>query len=137
MKRRIIIIVAVVAVLGLAGTILYLFRPKQDCVCNERSSALINASDLYAAYETDEESANGKFTGKILTVNGTIETVTSDEAGNKIVEIQTNSTGIVSCSLCRKSSESFSSNPGDEITVKGECAGFTFDVILIRGCIEN
>jgi hypothetical protein len=97
----------------------------------------ISAQDLHAAFSVDEDSANGRFLGKIIAVAGLVQSVdtlpekttisldTGDPMSAVVCEmnanIQSDFTGIVR---------------GEELTVKGECSGKLFDIILVN-CVIN
>lgn len=136
MKRKIIFfLLLTVAILG-ALFVLYLFRPVQECVCKVKAQEEVAATDLVFLYENDEETANQKYLGKVIVVEGIIADLSEDAQGRTIVELDGNSMGVVSCTLCSKNKGADQLQVGKTIKIKGECAGYTIDVVLLRCCIE-
>jgi len=136
-KNKKLLATIVVGGLLVAGLIIaYLFRPEKECVCNEKSQVELSASDLISQYETDENQSNGAFLGKVITVSGTVNSVKNDEKGNAIVELDGGSIGMVSCTLCKKESAKVELAAGSNVRIKGECVGYTIDVVLVKCCIE-
>jgi len=136
-KNKKLLATIVVGGLLVAGLVIaYLFRPEKECVCNEKSQVELSASDLISQYETDESQSNSTFLGKVITVSGTVSSVKNDEKGNAIVEIDGGSIGMVSCTLCQKESAKTELAAGSNVRIKGECVGYTIDVVLVKCCIE-
>jgi hypothetical protein len=137
MKRKIIFFsLLTVAILG-ALFVLYLFRPVQECVCKVKAQEEVAATELVSLYENDEDLANQTYLGKVISVEGTITLVTEDGQGRKVIELDGESLGMVSCTLCSDEPDNGRLTPCNHIKIKGECAGFTIDVILIRCCIVS
>lgn len=137
MKRKIILTTLILT--AVVGTLLalYLFRPTKACVCNDKAQHKVSATELVYLYENDEELANKTYLGKVISVEGTITSITEDAQGRKVIELDGASLGMVSCTLCSTEQENGSITPGNLVKIKGECAGFTLDVILIRCCMES
>jgi hypothetical protein len=137
MKRKIIFITLLLTVVIGSLLALYLFRPAKTCVCKEKTQHEVAATELVSLYENDEDLANQTYLGKVISVEGTITLVTEDGQGRKVIELDGESLGMVSCTLCSDEPDNGRLTPGNHIKIKGECAGFTIDVILIRCCIVS
>lgn len=106
-----------------------LYHKERPLLKSEEAAAEINASELYQAFTTNEDSANNLYLGKILEVEGQ---VTSKMVDGDHIAIQMGRSeltgGGVNCAL-RFPKDSVA-QIGDRIKVKGRCAGFLLDVNL-------
>jgi hypothetical protein len=136
-KKKIIWLVLITgAIIGIA-VIGYLFRPTSECVCNKKAVATIAATELLNQYETDEEKANNLYLGNVIAVEGIISSVESDDLNRAVVAFESQSFGTVACTLCEKESEMEKLTEGTTVTIKGQCSGYTFDVVLVKCCLVN
>lgn len=132
MRRTIFIIIAALVVIGLATGIYMWNKPHKNM---QRASAdlTISAPDLMTAFNEDETAANAKYLDKVIAVKGKVlETNTNGEVTT--VSLLTNDDfGAISCELDQMSKQSRTAfAAGEEITLKGICAGKTIDVVLVR-----
>jgi hypothetical protein len=137
LKRLQIIQFSSIFILVAAIAFVYVFRPTKDCVCNDKSKAELTAQTIVSNYENNETKANEEYLGKVITVSGTISSLKTDEKERTIVELDAESMGVVSCTLCEKASNEVNLTIGTSVQIKGECVGYTFDVILIKCCIND
>lgn len=135
-KYRIIWKILIAGFLAAIIIIAYLFRPSTECVCNKKAVALLTASELLQQYETDEEKANSLYLGNVISVEGTIFSVSFDEFNRAIVEFESQSIGTVSCTFCEKESDKEKLAEGTTVSIKGQCTGYTFDVVLLKCCLN-
>jgi hypothetical protein len=135
-NKKLLIAIVVVGLVIVGIIVAYVFRPEKECVCNVKSQAELSSSELVSRYETDEAQANNDFLGKVITVNGIISSAQKDEKGRAIVEIDGESIGMVSCTLCQKESNSTELTSGSTVRIKGQCVGYTIDVVLVKCCLE-
>jgi hypothetical protein len=136
MKRKPLIITAVVVVFVLAiGVTAYMFRSTPDCVCNKKAQAHLQADELLNAYELDEQEANANYLGKVITVTGTIAELSADDQGRTVIAFSSQSFGAVMATLCENENIN-NLEPNQTISIKGECSGYTFDVVLSKCCLQ-
>lgn len=92
----------------------------------------INASSLYAAFETDEASANGTYAGKVIEVSGAVASITKEDDGHYVMGLAADSPlGKVLCNLAPGEPEPVGTVAiGNSVTVKGVCTGYLFDVVV-------
>ena len=65
-------------VLGGGGAAYYLWnKPHQD-MQTAHSALTVSAQELFDRYNSDEEAANAEYLGKVITVTGTIRSVSTD-----------------------------------------------------------
>jgi hypothetical protein len=113
---------------------IYLFNKKTSSLHKIAADYQINAQDLYEEFELDENSADEKYKGKILSVAGKIikvdtlggYTTLSLEAPHALAYG-------VNCSFASKL-ENYS--VGDSLVIKGQYIGFLTDVILNNCIVE-
>ena len=94
----------------------------------------INADELFAKFENNEEEANQLYLGKILEVKGKVRDLSVGDNGelNMILESSSDMFGI-NCGISLGEGSTLESfKPGDSVTVKGECTGISMDVVLTR-----
>jgi hypothetical protein len=99
----------------------------------------LEASEINALFAQNEVSANAKYKGKTLVVQGPVHRVTQSGAlfGPDKVTIWVGNRGLVAANLSFKGSENIDLRKlknGDWVQVKGVCAGPTFTHISIDDC---
>ncbi len=132
MRRIIIILIAIIAVIGAAIGIYQWNKPHQNM---QRASAdlTVTADELMAAFNNDENAANATYLNKVVAVTGKVlEATVSGEA--TVVSLATSDDfGAISCELDRFSTHARTTfSPGEAITLKGICSGKTIDVVLVQ-----
>ena len=97
----------------------------------------VNATNLYADFETDETTANATYAGKVIEVSGLLNAVEQDDKGGYVLNLAAESPlGQVTCNLAPKEKFSASSTTINQLlTVKGVCTGYLFDVVLDNATI--
>lgn len=132
MLKKILISLGVVGVIG-AGIGYYFFNKKVPSMATEKSEVAIDAAQLYQEFETDETAASAKYVGKIVTVSGAVLEASTLEDGTPKVLLDTGSDFSVSCEFDPNTQHAKTTfQPGEKITLKGECAGLNLDVQLAR-----
>ena len=144
MKRFLAILLVIV--LLAAGWYGYkLYTGKVPSLTEVKADAIINATDLIAAFEKDSASANKQYLGKILEVSGNIKSLEKESSTISLGNSEGNSS--VRCSLDSAFvNEIDNLDPGSAITIKGNCTGYMpdetglglgSDVILNRCVLEK
>ena len=97
----------------------------------------INASSLYADFETDETAANGTYAGKVMEVSGSLSAITKDDDGHYSLSLSADSPmGQIVCNLSPGEPKPPTETAiGQSITLKGVCTGYLFDVVLDNATI--
>jgi len=132
MKKKILIIAVVVAV-AVAMYAYYQFnKPHKDIAAAEPVAAL-SANELFSQFETSETESNQRYLGKIVEVSGLVY---SSEQGPKgdvnVLLMNENDMFGIACNFDGGKITGDEFKKGDNITIKGECAGMLSDVVLIR-----
>jgi tRNA_anti-like len=128
----IIIIVLFLVVLG----VYKVFKPHQN-VSGEDAVASLSAQNLYHEFQTDENTANKKWVGKVIEVSGIISSL-NESASYVSINLKAATDGGVNCSVLKTdlgSADKFKA--GDSITIKGKCTGFLMDVNLVDCVIKK
>lgn len=132
MRRTILIIVAVIIVIG-AGTGTYLwFKPHKN-MQRAKADITMAATDLMSDFTNDENAANARYLDKVVAVRGKVREV-NENNGVKTISLESGDDfGAIACELDNLSKQpDINFAPGDEVTLKGICAGKTIDVVLVR-----
>ncbi|MBI1223646.1 MAG: hypothetical protein GC192_00285 [Bacteroidetes bacterium] len=131
------LIVTLILLLG-AGIFGYMQwnKPHQD-IAAAKSDVTITATDLVAAFDSNEDEANAKYNDKIVEITGTVkETTQADGKTNVSLDAGDSMSG-VTCELDDLSTPKRTTfNPGEQVTFKCTCTGKLLDVVLVR-CVEK
>lgn len=134
MKKIIIWLLAIGLIAGLS-IYLYLFHfgAKHDDPLKSNSMVTVTAIDLYDIYNSNEDSANKLYLGKVIKVNGTIASIDLKENRYTINLVSNGDMGTVMCEM------DINENPklkdlkqGMPVTIAGFCNGINLDVYLDR-----
>lgn len=137
MKKSRVILILVITVLLVGGAIgFYLYNKPPAKTSNQKAVATVTASELYNAFETDEEKANSTYLGKIIEVEGSVAGVSTNENGQSVLQLNNQLFG-VSCSF---EDDFFASHKqvitgfkeGDLVKLKCKCDGMLTDVVLTQ-----
>lgn len=134
--KRILLIILGLALVGAAIGYALWNKPHEN-MQSSKAEAKMEASDLFAAYNADENAANAKYLGKTIAVSGKVKE-TSKTDGNPVkVSLETGDEFVVICELDALSQHARTDFPvGETVTFKGKCDGLNLDVQLSR-CVET
>ncbi len=127
----------VILLVCLAGFGIYKVMKPHHNVENENSEASLPAKVLYSEFQSNEDLAVKKWTGKVIEIKGKISSVSENENYVSII-LGVTAEGGVNCSVLKKDL-----HPGDhfrigeEITIKGKCTGFLMDVNLVDCVVKK
>ena len=133
-RKKIWIALIALVIIALATAYYKLNKPVSD-VSDLEPDFKMTPQELLGAYETNEVQADSLYLGKIIEMTGTVSNV--DTAGSTI-SLETGSMmSVISCEISEDYKQKLSTiSAGDNVEVKGECAGFLMDVVLKRGSVE-
>ena len=134
--KRILPILLILAVLG-AGIGFYMYNKPHQNIQKSRADIQVSATELFTAFDDNEESANQTYLDKVVEVKGVVAEVTQEDNGITSVRLDSGSDmfGII-CQLDNLSEHKRTEfKTGEEVTFKGICTGMLLDVILVR-CVE-
>lgn len=123
----VIILLALFAI----GYIAFLNVP-QDTTKGKEATIQLGAASLFAEYEKNEKQADKKFIGKIMDIEGQVMGLEKDEAGKGVVILDSgNGMDGVMCTLeASETSKMANLKPGQNVKIRGKCAGKTLDVVF-------
>jgi len=98
-------------------------------VKNEVADYKLNATDLYKEFATDEEAANKKYNGKIISVTGKFIDIQKEKEALLMV-IEGEGGGGISCRFSPPLPLQIPELQ-QTVTIKGRCTGFLMDVNLV------
>lgn len=127
---------AILLVVSIIGYFAFMNAPKASSQ-GKTADFTMPATELYQAFEQDEETSNGKYIGKIIDVTGTIEEISTDEQGAPVILLASaDGMGGVLCTLEPSQAEKVKGKDfGDEITIKGVCTGMLMEVVVNKGIV--
>lgn len=133
MKTKNIIITIVVLIAIAAGFGMWQYNKPHRDSASEKVAFSLTATELFNAFESDENAAMEKYGNKLVEVTGNV-LESSDDKTMMVLESEHPLFG-VKCMFQEsfEASQSF----GDEITIKGFCSGINGDVELTRCSIKK
>ena len=127
MKKNILILLLVLAAGG-GIYAYYLWNKPKKTAGDEKPVATLSADSLMSEFTTDETATWNKYKGdKVIQVNGKITDVQIDSVTTVLLETQ-DIMGVLSCTLTKD--QQLTKKIGDNVELKGICAGFNMDVQL-------
>lgn len=128
--RKIILILLALGIIG-AGIGYYMYNKPVASLEKKKADVEVTSDEIIAAYEADENAANGVYNGKVVQVTGKISVLT-DEAGTKKIQLETsNPIAMIICEM-ETGTETGDVKAGDMVSIKGLCTGYLSDVILVQ-----
>lgn len=131
-KKKIILGFIVVAIVGGAWLGYSEYNRKVKDLANVKAQLTMKASELIAAFEKSETTANAQFLDKIIAVKGIIKVIEKNDYGHySIVLGEPGSMSSVRCSMdSLHVKDIVNVAEGIDVTVKGACTGFNADDLL-------
>ena len=147
MKKKIWIIVSIIAIIGAIGaTIGYFMMNKQvKDFAKSKAEITLSSKALFDEFQSSEASANAKYVAndKTMQVEGQILEIIQNEDSTSTISLDVMlEGGDISCNLSKEeSAKSAKFKKGDKITLKGQCTGYqeliNKEVVMIRcGIVE-
>lgn len=132
MKKNLKVIIPLVLLVAVAWYAYTEYNRKPASMENAKADFVTNTATIIGAFEDNEAKANLQYLDKVVEVEGTIRSVSKDEAGLYTITLgDDGSLSSVRCSVDSVFSEQASElQPGGSITVRGVCTGFMADPLL-------
>lgn len=135
MKYR-ILIVFILIVVGLVLGYMYINYDYRADILTYEPVFSVDAQRLFEEYTMDEEKANAQYLGKVIEVNGYVESIRTEESSVNVHLGTDEPFGQVVCQLNTDLAPGdLKRFEGSSIRIKGECSGMLMDVILVNGVI--
>lgn len=140
MKIWIKFLIAAAIVFLAAGILVYFFvynKPHKDY---ERASPdfVLTAEELYQAFISDRSEAESLYNGKVLQITGQVDEV--EQIDDLVIVMFAFSEGFfgkegVRCTMLENHhEEALNLQPGDDVLIKGFCAGFSDSDVILEHC---
>lgn len=140
MKKKIILSVVVVIILGIIGIWFFVFHlPSTEWYKEHRRNTaygkgvVITAAAISQAYSSNEDSANKQYLNKAIQVTGEVSEVKKTEDGKLTVSLK--GADAFSGVYCTLSDSTASVQNGATVTLNGICTGHLSDVVIIDAII--
>lgn len=136
-KTKTIIKILIVALLGAASVVYFMFNKPHTNVAKSKADISISAYTLINDFETDETKANTMYLEKIVDVTGVIAELSFHKEKGIVTIKSEDVMGNVLCHLSKDESEKVKElKEGATVSIKGICTGYLMDVVLVK-CVIN
>lgn len=138
MKWKKVLAALLLVVVLIAAVIAYFYYKKPADIRQSAAHYETTASDLLAAFNNNEATANARYLDKVVTVEGAISKIDLD-GGNPTVFLETGDPmASVTCSFYETEIAALKNlKAGTTIKVKGVCTGILMDVVLNKCSIVD
>jgi hypothetical protein len=115
----------------------YLWNKPPESMANQKVETQLSAEQLFNAFQANEQEANGLYLGKVTAVKGSVKSARTVDGTTKI-ELEAGTEGIIFCELDNNTQHPRTTfEPGEVISIKGECAGMDIDgSVMLSHCAE-
>ncbi|MDI3322437.1 OB-fold protein [Pinibacter soli] len=136
MRKKVLFLAAGIVLLCVAAWAYYAYQKPHTDARDIAPSANVNAADLFNAYLSNETEADKKYTGKVISIKGTVNAVQKDSTTvNILLSAGDKAPGGINCSFYNAQSFKVPAI-NSPITIKGRCTGFLLDVNVVDCVIE-
>ncbi len=138
MLHKIIRAVTILIAIALVAYIAFLKMPGASASSKD-VVAEMTATELYQAFEANENKANNQYLGKAVVISGTIDDKYEDETGSPVLLIGPSGEDPVALITLEQNQKGklATYEIGSDIKVKGLCSGMLMEVALTKGIIED
>lgn len=131
MNKRVILLLAVIAIVVALVLGLRSYSATVPDASGRDADITLSATELFAAFQTDEQAANARYNDKVVRVHGVVRGVEPGPDGRSTVVLATEDVlGGVVCEF--PAGASHDCQVGTTVTIQGFCSGFNLDVLLQR-----
>lgn len=123
------------------GTYLYVFHKPHRNIAKEKPAYVLDASQLYADFSSNEEDSYNKYGNKVILVRGEVVDIAMKNNSASITlidEMEGINCAFDSTSMIKNKDKLEKISNGDVINIKGQCDGYDMimGVVLSRCYIE-
>ena len=118
--------------------ILKLYNEPLLNVQKSKADIEVLAQNILEDYRKDEVSANKKYVGNLIQIQGKVSKI-SVEDGNSVITLKDiNEESSIMCHMSPEENlKALKLKNGDQIVLKGICTGYLMDVIMVRCILIN
>ena len=137
MKKKIIILAVIAAVVGGIGVWYFIFYKPTHFKRNVEDEQAINitAKQIVKNFQANEDSANKIYLNKAIAITGEVIEAKKNQDGKPTVTLKSDDS--FSNIYCTLKNDAGQIQGGSIITVKGICTGFLSDVVIIDAIITK
>lgn len=112
-------------------------KPHKD-IANAQPEFVVSVTELVEEFQKDELEANQKYLDNVLQVEGVVADISTNNGKSVLTLRQEGSSTQVICTLdASENKKVLQLKEGQQVTVKGVCTGFLWDIMLVRTIIVN
>jgi hypothetical protein len=135
--KKIVIIVLIISASAVAYGY-YLFNKPHQGIANKEAAFTLDSKKLFNEFDQDEDSANKKYLGKVVSVYGKIADKAVDSKGTFSLILEGGDMAGVGCQFDKSVLKDVQNlRTGQVIKVKGKCTGMLMDVVLVDCVTED
>jgi hypothetical protein len=136
MRKKVLFLAAGIVLLCFAAWAWYAYQKPHTDARDIAPSANVSAATLFNAYLSNETEADKQYTGKVISIKGTVNAVQKDSTTiNILLSAGDKAPGGINCSFYNAQSLKVPAI-NSPITIKGRCTGFLLDVNVVDCVIE-
>lgn len=136
MRKKVLFLAAGIVLICIAAWAYYAYQKPHTDARDIAPSANIGAAELFNAYLSNEAEADKNYTGKVISIKGTVNAVQKDSTTISILlSAGEKAPGGINCSFYNAQSLKVP-EVNSLITIKGRCTGFLLDVNVVDCVIE-
>ncbi|MEI6950206.1 hypothetical protein V9K67_23700 [Paraflavisolibacter sp. H34] len=135
MQKRTLLFAGIALCLLGAAIGLYWYNKPRAGVDRASADFTLTATELFRAYQQNEQQADARYAGKVLDVSGVVENVEATAEGSSLLLSSGDPMGGVNCSLAKDSDKATLPQKGRPVRIKGRCTGFLMDVNLVDAVV--
>ncbi|HOT13438.1 MAG TPA: hypothetical protein PK252_01640 [Bacteroidales bacterium] len=130
-----LIIGLALAVIGFI-VLLFVFRKADDTVAKQKTDYSVQSKQLVTDFENNENTANAKYLGKILEIEGPVAEITVDSNAVVVVLRPEGAMSGVNCALGKSQvADTSKISIGKTVKIKGVCNGYLMDVVVNKASL--
>ena len=131
MNKRLLLILAVIAIAVAIVLGLRAYSAAVPHAAGRDADVTLSATELFGAFQSDEQAANARYNDKVVRVHGVVRSVEAGPDGRSTVVLATDDVlGGVVCEF--PAGAVHDCQVGSTATIQGFCSGFNLDVLLQR-----
>ena len=118
------------------GTAYYWYQKPVPSLEKRKADYITNAKELISTYQQNESNANELYLGKLMQIDGQVKELVTEGDQLSVILDGGKTDGEIVCELEPKAYTPIDlPEKGQAMTMKGECAGMLFDVVVLVRCV--
>lgn len=135
MMKKALKLILVLLIILIIGLVIFFNLPKSN-ITKQDADFTMNTRMIYQAFDKNEATANQKYLGKVLELEGKIIDKAIDRREAAVIRLSQGKRSEVMITLANNQTEKLANySVGDIIKVKAKCNGFIQEVVFDKGII--